>query len=56
MATKKAAKKHVVKFTDTTTVKKKVEVKFPTKDGTVDFIAKKPVKVKEKVKFLAKER
>ena len=43
-----------VKFTATKIVKKPTEVEFTTSSGEkVDFKAKKPVKVRQRVNFLA---
>jgi hypothetical protein len=49
------AKRHLVEFEATKTVKKPTEVVFMTKDGThVDFIAKKSMKENVDVVFMAK--
>jgi len=46
-----------VKFTATATVKKPTEVEFKTSTGEeVEFVAKKPVKVRKRVDFLAKPK
>jgi hypothetical protein len=49
------SRRHRVSFTATKKVKRPVEVTFKTKEGeVVDFKAKKPVKKRVKVSFLAK--
>jgi hypothetical protein len=50
------SKTHQVKFKAHKTVKKKVKVKFPTKEGPVEFKAKKPVKRVVQVKFRARNK
>jgi len=46
-----------VKFTATQTVKRPTEVEFTTSTGeTIDFVAKKAVKVRKRVNFLAKPK
>jgi hypothetical protein len=50
------AKTHQVKFKAHKKVKKKVEVKFKTKEGPVKFKAKKPVDKVVEVKFRARNK
>jgi hypothetical protein len=46
-----------VKFTATKTVKKPTEVEFQTSTGEeIQFVAKKPVKVRKRVNFLAEPK